>query len=159
MTRKQQIALWKKQRWEKKKATWAARRHRKAERKARRKAQREAKAAPKKSLAEWSLQVRAVGCCAVCGSTENINAHHLLERRYYPHLRTDPMNGICLCAAHHIGRYSAHKNGFWFTFWLRANRPEQYKWIKANIGGDSIGMHLGTERNTHGQAADTSVTS
>jgi hypothetical protein len=35
--------------------------------------------------------------CQVCGSTENITAHHIRSYRHNPCLRTDPANGITLC--------------------------------------------------------------
>ena len=40
--------------------------------------------------------------CAVCQTDTGINAHHILEKSVYPHLRYDPMNRIDLCQNHHL---------------------------------------------------------
>ncbi len=48
------------------------------------------------------------GKCAVCRSTEYINAHHIESYRVCKALRFDPHNGILLCAKkHHKFSYPA----------------------------------------------------
>lgn len=112
-----------------------------------RKAHREAKAAPRRALAEWSEEVRSCGKCAVCGRRPVmiekvnkkgvtrkawewvLNAHHLLPKERYKSLRTNPMNGICLCpTCHKYGKKSFHRNPIWAVRWLMRYRPGQYKW-------------------------------
>lgn len=45
----------------------------------------------------WTVEVKKAGKCAVCGSTENLEAHHILKWSEYPAGRIDPENGVCLC--------------------------------------------------------------
>lgn len=101
----------------------------------RRKAKRAIKAVPRNRLAQWSKRVREVGCCAVCGSTKNLNAHHLLPKERYPEFKFKRINGLALCPNHHkFGRYSAHRNPIWFALWLEFERPKQYQWVLWNMG-------------------------
>jgi hypothetical protein len=66
-----------------------------------------------------------------------IDQHHLLDRRLYPHLATEPMNRLTLCSKHHeFGQFSVKLNAAWFVRWLQENRPEQYAWVMANVGRD-----------------------
>ena len=55
------------------------------------------------SMKLWSKEIVAVGVCEIpgCGKTENLQAHHLLEKTVWTHLSRDLTNGICLCAHHH----------------------------------------------------------
>jgi predicted restriction endonuclease len=52
---------------------------------------------------EWRRQVHARHNyeCAICGSNEEIRAHHLYGFSYYDDLTTDVENGVTLCARHH----------------------------------------------------------
>jgi len=158
VTRKQQQKQWSQQRAEQKREKRKARLVRESIRKAKRKAKRVAKAAPKKGLVAWSLAVReaAYHTCEVCGATAEpktnkdgtpklnkkgnpitvqLNAHHLLEKRYYPEHKCNPMNGILLCPkCHSFGKFSAHKNGIWFALWLKKNNTIKYEWVKRNVG-------------------------
>jgi 5-methylcytosine-specific restriction endonuclease McrA len=121
----------------------AARRERERLRRERRAAKRAARAAPKKNLVAWSRSVRAAGHCAVCGAVKFLQAHHLLPKERYPEFRLELLNGICLCpTCHKWGRYSFHRNTIWSTLWLRSNRPEQFQWCKANMGGDSMSLSV-----------------
>ena len=75
--------------------------------------------------------------CAVCGSTERLQVHHILDKRLYPAYRLDPSNLIVLCpSCHTFGRHSAHGNGLWFAEWLRSNRPGQYEWPRRGCEGE-----------------------
>lgn len=47
-----------------------------------------------------TVKARAGWRCEVCGSTGNLEAHHLIKRRIRL-TRFDPANGICLCHACH----------------------------------------------------------
>jgi hypothetical protein len=48
-----------------------------------------------------SLVVRARGNCERCGSTSNLQAAHIIPRRYNA-VRTDELNAWCLCAGCHL---------------------------------------------------------
>jgi hypothetical protein len=75
--------------------------------------------------------------CAVCGSENLPNAHHLENRNTCRALRYDPMNGILLCPSHHKwGRDSAHKGGIWFADWLLKNHPDRFAYVLANRDKD-----------------------
>lgn len=87
-------------------------------------------------LKNWSKAVRERdgNKCAVCGSSEHIQAHHIVQRKFNKELRFDIENGISLCPKHHsFGGWSAHMGGFWFNVWLEENRPNQFVYLKANI--------------------------
>jgi len=81
----------------------------------------------------WSLAVRADwgDRCAVCGTTLNLNAHHLIRRGCYP-VRYLLENGICLCATHHkwCGEVSPHSNGHGFAVWIEEHYPARHQWFK-----------------------------
>lgn len=90
-----------------------------------------ARSQKRKALADWSKAVRNRddNKCVVCGHTEHLNAHHILPKETYKELMLEVMDGITLCSSHHkFGKFSAHKNGIWFSHWLKINRPEQYAW-------------------------------
>lgn len=77
---------------------------------------------------KWSEVVKAKyeHKCAICGEPDSkehpLNAHHIMPRQNFSGLRFNPMNGIALCPkCHKFGKYSAHKGGVWFAWWLRAN--------------------------------------
>jgi 5-methylcytosine-specific restriction endonuclease McrA len=92
----------------------------------------------RKALKKWSLIVRArdKNKCQICGSTKNLNAHHIIPKENHD-LMFEPMNGICLCVkCHKFGLASAHKNGFYFISWLAKNRPIQYNILFEYIFGE-----------------------
>lgn len=83
----------------------------------------------------WTRKVYEVwgGKCAVCGSTNLPNAHHLENRNTCRALRYDPMNGVLLCPSHHKwGKDSAHKGGIWFANWLCKNYPDRFEYVLAH---------------------------
>jgi len=55
------------------------------------------------SMILWADDIKKVGVCEIpgCGKTENLQAHHLLEKTVWTHLSRDRTNGICLCSHHH----------------------------------------------------------
>lgn len=56
----------------------------------------------KRVLMSWKRTVQKRDkTCQVCGSTNNLNAHHVLHRKYYPKLALNINNGILLCKQHH----------------------------------------------------------
>ena len=87
-------------------------------------------------LKEWSKKVRDRdgNKCAVCGRTDLVQAHHIVQKKYDKELRFDLNNGIALCPRHHsFGKWSAHMGSFFFTCWLEQNRPNQYAYLRAKI--------------------------
>ena len=51
----------------------------------------------------WSKQVKEQwgNYCAVCFSTENLHAHHIIPVVAYPELFRNVSNGVCLCQTCH----------------------------------------------------------
>lgn len=77
----------------------------------------------------WSEIIRSKGFCEVCGSNQNLNAHHVVGRINYS-LRWDLRNGICLDAGcHTFSRSSAHNNPILFMEWFKKNRPDDYEYL------------------------------
>ena len=84
----------------------------------------------------WAKKVkdRDKWTCQICVERihgRNCHAHHILPRQLKEKrigLRWDVDNGITLCYNHHKrGVWSAHNNAIWFTFWLKTNKPTQFK--------------------------------
>ena len=71
------------------------------------------------------------GRCAICGTTSNLNTHHIMPREDR-RLRHDPLNAINLCILHHKFslEISPHKNALEFFLWLEKNRPEQLNYLR-----------------------------
>lgn len=69
----------------------------------------------------WATEVkeRADWKCEYCGTTENLNAHHIFSRNKRS-VKFDIENGICICAKHHVfsSDFSAHKTPTEFTIWV-----------------------------------------
>jgi hypothetical protein len=78
----------------------------------------------------WSKEIRE-NSCLICGSTENINAHHVIPREIKK-TRHIYQNGVSLCALHHKYSYecSAHKNPAMFLSILKQKNPDQYDHIQ-----------------------------
>jgi len=82
----------------------------------------------------WAAEVKAVGCCEICQSTDELNAHHLLPKSIWTSLDRDLSNGICLCADHHLlnVQISPHSNlvsAEEFLVWLKEWRRGQWLWF------------------------------
>ena len=74
--------------------------------------------------------------CAVCEAVKGLDAHHILDKRYWKEYKFEYMNGIALCKrCHKFGKFSAHRNGLWFSEWLKANRPITFKWVMEAMNG------------------------
>jgi hypothetical protein len=72
--------------------------------------------------------------CAVCKSPDHLNAHHILPKERYPHLKLELINGVSLCVRHHkFGKLSAHTNAIWFSWWLEWHRWDQFRWALDNM--------------------------
>ena len=50
-----------------------------------------------KRVTKWRKRVISKGKCEVCGSTERLEAHHIIKWSEYPAGRIDLKNGMCLC--------------------------------------------------------------
>lgn len=53
----------------------------------------------------WTKEVLKPGKCEICGTTEELEAHHIIKWADYPRGRADVKNGQCLC---HICHTNAH---------------------------------------------------
>ncbi len=54
------------------------------------------------ALMTWSKIIhKRDKLCVICGSRENLNAHHILHKKLYPTLAFNTNNGITLCQKHH----------------------------------------------------------
>ena len=53
------------------------------------------------ALISWSRAVKKDKSCVICGSKNNLNAHHLFYKNLYPKLSLNINNGITLCKKHH----------------------------------------------------------
>lgn len=68
--------------------------------------------------------------CQMCGSEINLSLHHIFAGAYYPSLRADPLNLVCICETCHcnyhkiFNGYSEHKmiNIDTFIVYLRMNQ-------------------------------------
>jgi len=50
----------------------------------------------------WRAQViRRDSRCVICGSLQNRHAHHKNHATYFPELRFEVENGVCLCSGCH----------------------------------------------------------
>ena len=71
--------------------------------------------------------------CQICNkilTSKQSRAHHIIPRMFGRGLRWEVLNGITLCDYHHrLGVYSPHQNAVWFYGWLKANKPQQLKYI------------------------------
>ena len=59
---------------------------------------------------KWAKLVKEASdfTCECCSSKEDLNSHHFFSFKYYPFLRIDLKNGICLCSNCHNKYHSTH---------------------------------------------------
>ena len=85
----------------------------------------------------WRDEIRAVGECEHCHSTDRqLNAHHIIVRTRL-RFRHDLSNGVCLCVRCHSfdPTISPHQDSFGgenFLAWLKKERPGQFNWFNEN---------------------------
>lgn len=93
------------------------------------------KAEKNKKWKELSKSIRDnIKCCQICNSKNNLQIHHILEKKYYPELYFENNNLICLCPKHHLfGAESAHRGAMAFIYLLKKICPEKYLFIKNYI--------------------------
>lgn len=83
----------------------------------------------RKKLQAWSKEIRKNGVCEVCGAKEHIDAHHILQKEYWPEQKFELKNGLALCKrCHKFSKFSFHKNVIWASEWLKENRPAKFMW-------------------------------
>lgn len=82
------------------------------------------------------FRAKAGNKCAVCGSTERVQAHHLLEKKSHPDLLFEERDLICLCARHHFMTH--HGRHYELLAWLERNRPEQFSWLMEQAGKSGV---------------------
>ena len=101
-----------------------------------------ARSTKRKALVNWSKSVRDRDKkCSICGSEVYLQAHHILDKRYFKENMYDIGIGILLCVkCHKWGKYAAHTNALFFSKWLENNRPDQYNYC----------MQIVKERSTTG---------
>jgi len=90
----------------------------------------------RKLLRLWSIIVRAKynNQCAVCGSAQNVQAHHLIHKAIQQY-KFDVNNGIALCCKHHLFDFkiSAHKGSYMFFEFLKENYKKVFEQYVMNI--------------------------
>lgn len=59
---------------------------------------------------KWAKLIKEASnfTCECCGSKEDLASHHFLSFKYYPFLRIDLKNGICLCSKCHNKYHSIY---------------------------------------------------
>ena len=63
----------------------------------------------KHRLRKWSVQVRwRDRKCALCGSRDRLQAHHINDKSYHPEQAYDIQNGITLCSGTARGGKRCH---------------------------------------------------
>lgn len=67
---------------------------------------------------KWKKDVKKKGECEICGSKENLEAHHIIPWEYSVKGRTDVKNGMCLCKDFHKKMH----NDAWWAEYMRNKR-------------------------------------
>lgn len=91
----------------------------------------------------WSQKVRQRdNCkCVVCGSKENLQAHHLLEKHYYPQFANNVDNGITLCRKCHRAAHNGSFQPYSSALYPLAI-PYEVVWAKIKAYADSKGESI-----------------
>lgn len=83
--------------------------------------------------------------CAICSSTEHLEAHHIISKKTCKSLTYNTTNQICLCSKHHNWHgtenypFSAHKHPLKFYHFISKNYPELYNHV--------LGIDVEAEKN------------
>ena len=88
----------------------------------------------KKADIAWGKLIRERdGKCALCGTDQRLEAHHLI-RKAHVFFRHNLENGVALCSGCHrlSDNCAAHKEPHIIERWVKENRPEQYAWWDKN---------------------------
>lgn len=73
---------------------------------------------------QWGVNVRKVGKCCICDSTDSLEAHHLESYNLSGDLRWEQSNGVCLCNTCHVDFHKQYGFG--------NNTTEQFNEYKEN---------------------------
>lgn len=66
-----------------------------------------------KEYRQWRVAViRKDKHCQICKSITKRHAHHIKHAKYYPKLRFDVSNGICLCSDCHMVLHNKFAGGY-----------------------------------------------
>lgn len=66
-------------------------------------------------MREWITKVKNRDInCVLCGSEENLEAHHILIWKFYPELRLNIDNGLLLCSSCHW-KFQDYLANFWLN--------------------------------------------
>jgi formate dehydrogenase maturation protein FdhE len=61
----------------------------------------------------WKVAViRRDGRCVICGSMKKRHAHHIHGAKYFPELRFEEDNGVCLCSVCHMNFHCNFKRSY-----------------------------------------------
>lgn len=64
----------------------------------------------------WAKKIRSAGKCEVCGSREDLHAHHIVPWEYSIRGRLDLSNGQCLCKGCHK---MMHDGKLWVDYMMK----------------------------------------
>ena len=82
-----------------------------------------------KAWAALSLKLRErAGECQACGSTERLQAHHVLHRKQNPALLLEENDVAVLCARCHCRLHRGREVEFWM--WFEEKFPEKAAWLR-----------------------------
>jgi hypothetical protein len=86
------------------------------------------------------VSLHGEGKCAICGSKEWVQAHHLIPREMISH-RHQVQNGVFLCASHHKYSFelSPHKAPIAFFKWIMKEDLGRWEWLLKQEPSREIG--------------------
>lgn len=66
--------------------------------------------------------------CEICGTAEDLTAHHMLKRSTFPQYTLDPINGVCLCGLCHSKVEQLRRDGedFYHLFPHRLDQAHRH---------------------------------
>lgn len=73
---------------------------------------------------KWIKDVKKIGHCEICNSTENLQAHHIINWSDYPQGRIDIKNGQCLCVNCHA---DMHKEDSYYEL-IKSTQRRNKSW-------------------------------
>ena len=65
--------------------------------------------ADREKLTKWARRVKQVGRCDVCGSSKDLTAHHLWDKKSHFTMMYQDENGVCLCDVCHKAFHRMYK--------------------------------------------------
>jgi 5-methylcytosine-specific restriction endonuclease McrA len=80
-------------------------------------------------LKNFSFEIRKIGKCDICHSSEKLTAHHLWSKVLFPQLAYQFANGVCLCELCHNIFHKKYKKPIQV-------RPDNYLKLKTVLQND-----------------------